>query len=486
MLRNSLPLWSLLALALPLGNAAGQPGVPEGQKRGVTISKEGAFEGYTLIAPLNGSDIYLVDMEGRAVHEWRTGLGIGSQYLLENGHLLLCARQPDAPRFQAGGQGGRIQELDWDGTVLWDYTFATEEGLQHHDIAWTPDETVLFIAYEYFPQERANEVGRDPSAVGAAGLWLEAVYEVMPLPPDDGEIIWEWHVSDHLIQDRHPDLPHFGTVADHPELVDINAGTGLSDLSPEEIDRLVALGYMTGAPTGAESRADWLHLNAINYHPELDQIALSTPNLSEIWIIDHSTSIAEAAGHEGGSAGRGGDLLYRWGNPATYDRGDESDQRLFFQHDVQWIPAGLPGEGHLLLFNNGQGRSEPPHSSILELVTPLQSDDSYALAGDAAYGPDEPVWEYTASPPGSFYSSFISGTQRLPNGNTLICEGDKGRVFEVTPAGEIVWEYLANIKTRETLLPAGVVPPFALFRATRIAADHPGLESRELNALAGH
>ncbi len=109
----------------------------------------------------------------------------------------------------------------------------------------------------------------------------------------------------------------------------------------------------------------------------LDQILISVHNFSEIWVIDHSTTTAEAASHSGGNSGMGGDLLYRWGNPAAYDSGSSADQQLFVQHDAQWIGNGLPGAGNILIFNNGQGRPDGDYSSVDEIVPPVASDGSY-------------------------------------------------------------------------------------------------------------
>src|SRR6185295_12281811 len=90
------------------------------------------------------------------------------------------------------------------------------------------------------------------------------------------------------------------------------------------------------------------------------QIVLSSPHMSEIWILDHSTTSDEAASHEGGASGHGGDLLYRHGNPKNYGGGSAADQVFFGQHNIQWIKKGLPGAGHLLVFNNGAGRGPGP------------------------------------------------------------------------------------------------------------------------------
>ena len=86
-----------------------------------------------------------------------------------------------------------------------------------------------------------------------------------------------------------------------------------------------------------------MHTNAVAYNAELDQIMLSIHAFSEVWIIDHGTTTEEAASHSGGKRGKGGDLLYRWGNPRAYRTGTNVDQRLFAQHNAHWIPEGLPG-----------------------------------------------------------------------------------------------------------------------------------------------
>jgi hypothetical protein len=124
-------------------------------------------------------------------------------------------------------------------------------------------------------------------------------------------------------------------------------------------------------------------MNSLDYNPALDQIVLSVRGNDEIWIIDHSTSKAEAAGHTGGRSGKGGDLIYRWGNPAAYKRGTVGNRLLIQQHDAEWIPDGYPGAGHITIFNNGYDRG---WSSIEEIVPPVDADGRYLLAPGKAYG----------------------------------------------------------------------------------------------------
>jgi hypothetical protein len=121
----------------------------------------------------------------------------------------------------------------------------------------------------------------------------------------------------------------------------------------DDKDKLKAIGYLGGGR--GPVNPDWTHFNGVAYNADLDQIVLSVHSFSEIWIIDHSTTTGEAAGHKGGRSGKGGDLLYRWGNPRVYRAGTVKDQKLFSQHNAHWIPKGYPGEGHLLVFNATAG-----------------------------------------------------------------------------------------------------------------------------------
>ena len=161
-------------------------------------------------------------------------------------------------------------------------------------------------------------------------------------------------------------------------------------------------------------------MNSIAYNAQLDQIVLSVRGCNEIWFLDHSTTTKEAAGHTGGKHGKGGDLIYRWGNPAAYRRGTTRDKQLVQQHDAQWIPDGYPGAGHITIFNNGYDRG---WSSVEEIVPPVDASGRYILEAGKAYGPEKPVWHYEAKNRTDFFSSEISGAHRLPNGNTLICAG---------------------------------------------------------------
>jgi hypothetical protein len=397
------------------------------------------FDGYTLFAPMRATTTYLINNGGEVVHTWASDYRPRmSAFLLENGNLVRTAQLGGNPTFDAGGAGGRVEEIDWDGTIVWDFEYSSSLHLLHHDIEPLPNGNVLMIAWEWKSAAEAIAAGRNPGLV-TDELWPDHIIEVEPTGASGGNIVWEWHVWDHLIQDYDSTKENYGIVADHPGLIDINFS----------------------------ERVDWNHINSVDYNQGFDQIILSVHAFSEIWVIDHSTTTEEAAGHAGGNSGKGGDILYRWGNPQAYRAGGEADRKFFRQHDAGWIESGLPGEGNILVFNNGPGRPGGDYSSVDEFVPPVDSNGTYYLAPDSAYGPENQIWTYTAENPGDFFALNLGGAQRLPDGNTLICDGPHGIFFEVTPEGDIVWEYVnlfPNPNGNNT------------FRVLRYAPDYPGLE----------
>jgi hypothetical protein len=460
-----------------------------GMPRGLISKTDQATPGYVVFSPLLSDTTYLVDMDGKVVHTWGSEYGpSGWLYLKENGNLLRGGRQPDAPVFGGGGQGGRIQEFTWDGELVWDYKFATENHLSHHDVSIMPNGNILVLAWEAKTPEEANKAGRKTEFIPKAGLWPDKVVELKPVGKNDAEVVWEWHMWDHMIQDFDQSKDNYGIPSEHPELLDINAGAYLpKPIAQEELDKALANNNAVTNSTLDNRGSDLYHLNAINYNADLDQIVLSTPALDEILIIDHSTTIAEASSHSGGRWGKGGDFLYRWGNPVNYGRGDSTYHRLGGQHDAKWIPKGFPGEGHLMIYNNNGPNSKKPYSAVYELTTPL-TDKGYELSSTGIFGPEEPSWQFVASDTLPAFSPFISGAHRMANGNTFVTVGAKGRYIEVTPEGKIVWDYwtpyagYVRMKDGTTPQPVGNLI-YATFRATHIPIDHPAVKGKVLKPL---
>jgi len=392
------------------------------------------YPGYTLFAPMASTTTYLVDANGDEVHSWPSSFRPGlSVYLLDDGSILRTenALAPgDTNRFDSGGAAGRIERIGWDGGSEWSFDLLTDGARTHHDVAPMPNGHVLAIAWEAMTESDALAAGRSASRVDATGLWPETLLEIAPTAASGGTIVWEWHARDHL-------------------------GSGSSRIA---ID------------AGANG-PDFLHLNSVDYDAELDQILVSSHGFGEVWVIDHSTTTAEAATNAGGHAGRGGDLLYRWGNPASYGAGTAADLAFYGQHDAEWIRMD-DGSRHVTVFNNGLRRPAGNYSSVDEIALPLMSDGTYATEG-ATYGPDALAYSYVAPDPTSFFAQNISGAQRLPNANTLICAGTTGVIFEITPAGSIVSTY--------TMPAFGSTSAASLvFRATRYGLDHPAFQGRTL------
>ncbi|OYT29665.1 hypothetical protein B6U98_01690 [Thermoplasmatales archaeon ex4572_165] len=378
-----------------------------------------SLEGYTLFGPEYGKQIYLMKNDGTLINRWESnniqGLGIE---LLKNGNLVRsCSTYPN-PIFPFGGFTGRLEMFNWNGSLIWEFDYSDSNVCLHHDIEVLPNGNILLIAWELITSDEVLSAGKNPEKFPWTYLASEHIIEIKPDDTYGGEIVWEWHLWDHLIQDYDSSKNNYGIVSEHPELVDINF----------EIDETVL-------------NPDNFHINSIDYNEKLDQILLSVRNYNEIWIIDHSTTTSQSMSHEGGISGKGGDILYRWGNPETYDKGTSEDRELYFQHDANWIDEGMPGEGNILIFNNGPHRPQGTYSSIDEINPPLENEYQYYFSESGRFGPFDLVWTYTAEEKTDFYSNHISSAQRISNGNTLICEGDDGYFFEVSSNKETVWEY---------------------------------------------
>ena len=417
--------------------------------------------GYTLFSPMASETSYLIDQYGREVHSWTSPGGYSglSSYLLEDGDLLrpvnLGNNQPG--EFSAGGSMGGFERISWDGDLEWFWTYSSETYRSHHDIEPLPNGNILIIAWEYKNASQAEEKGKilgDTSSrtIGTTSVWPDKVIEVKPVGIDDAEIVWEWSFWDHTIQDIDDTKDNFGVISDHPELIDINFG-GVGQ--------------------------NWLHCNGIDYNHLLDQIALSCRNTNEIYIIDHSTTSQEAAGHTGGNSGMGGDILYRYGNPESYDRGNSSDRLLFAQHDARWIEDGYPDGGKLMIFNNGNGRNIS-YSSVDVITLPINGS-KYFIENNQNFGPTNLSWTWDIGT--DMYSPIISGSTRLSNGNTLITFGVEGTFIEVDYSGNIVWKYISPVNNHGIMNQGDSIYEAngnKVFKITRHDGNHPALKGREL------
>ena len=170
-----------------------------GMPRGLISKTEEATPGYVIFSPLLSGTTYVVNTNGEVVHTWESEYGpSGWLYIKENGNLVRGGREPDAPIFGGGGQGGRLQEFTWDGNLVWNYRFANEAHLSHHDVAIMPNGNILAIAWEAKTFEETIKAGRKVETIPKAGLWPDMIVELKPVGNNDATIVWEWHLWDHM------------------------------------------------------------------------------------------------------------------------------------------------------------------------------------------------------------------------------------------------------------------------------------------------
>ena len=362
------------------------------------------YDGITLYNAINGPNsnrTVLIDNDGNQIQEWIGAEKIASTpYLLQGGELL---RPCIVPGNGGPAAGGRIQKFSYEGAVLWDFTFGDQNNQPHHDICPMPNGNVLIVAWDKKTQAEGIASGRQNLNTE---IWPTQIVEVMPTGLDSGEVVWEWHLWDHLVQDISPSIPNYGVISEHPEKIDINKGN-----------------IMGGGATG-----DWIHVNALDFHPELNQIVFSSNSLDEIFIIDHGITTEEAAGPAG-------DILYRWGNPNNYER--KGQHVLWNVHGVNWIDEGMPGENNLILFNNG---NDDNSSDVIEFIPPLLADGTYELNDNQSFAPfpGDYVFFYESN---DFYGDHLGGVYRLPNGNTIATNGPGAEIRELNAEGDIVWQH---------------------------------------------
>lgn len=428
---------------------------------GLVHTEPGNQDGYVLFAPLYSKTTYLIDKQGKQVHSWESQYYPKySAFLLEDGTLLRTGGV-DNPYFNnAPAAGGIIEKIAWDGRVIWSFRISDSTQCQHHDIALMPNGNILANVWEAINSKLAIEInGRDSDKVGSV-VWSEKIVEIDPV---QNKIVWQWRLWDHVSQNKNVEFTNYyqGSIADNPGRLNIN--------------------YVK---TSDPKNPSWIHMNAIDYNQQLDQIMVSAHSLGEIWIIDHGTTTKQATQSFGGKYGKGGDFLYRWGNPAAYDRGTEADRVIFGQHNPNWIRPGLPNAGKILLFNNGVGRPEGEYSSIEILEPPVDSQGNYNLDEKKPYGPDKLFWHYTDPIPTDLYTTNQSGVQQLPNGNINVCVGTKGTFFEVTPDKRVIWKYINPVIKDGIAIPGDKVDTGTglnnVFRTYLYLRDYPGLQNKVL------
>lgn len=414
---------------------------------GLVYNEFGVSEGYTLFSPEINTSVYLINNCGEKVNEWSFSEKPGATcYLLENGNLLRAGKDS-------------LEIRDWDNTLIWSYSVSDNGLNQHHDIEPLPNGNILMVCTDKFSAGEIVQEGRDSLNVGV-NFKLDKIVELKPVGTNNALIIWEWKFVDHLVQDIYSGFNNYGIVSNHPELLDINYSFSVSNPLP-----------------GTTLSTDYTHVNAVDYNAELDQILISCRHLSEIYIVDHSTTIAEAASHSGGNSNKGGDFLWRWGNPQAYGQGLEIDQKLFLQHDAKWVESGYLDAGKISVFNNLNNWVNQ-YSSI-HLIEPEIINDLYQESS-GRFLPINFDWSWD----GSLLSALMfqgrkCGVQSLPGGNLMVCETERGMVSEITKSGTPVWSYV-NPHGLTILNQNESVIANSIFRAEKYPVDYLGFLGQDM------
>lgn len=357
---------------------------------------------YTLYSTTGSANAYLVDTNGTTYHTWSFGATSHtgySTYMIPGGTLVRSVSH-SGNSFTGGGMTGQVQKVDWNGNVIWDFVYSNTQYCMHHDICPMPNGNVLLISYEL---KTSAEVIAAGSSSFTGTMWPDKIIEVQPTGATTGTIVWEWHVWDHLVQNvDSTKANYYPSITDHPELLNIN--------------------YQT--------QKDWMHMNGIDYNPLLDQIVFSSHNMDEMYVIDHSTTSAEAAGHTGGKSGKGGDFLYRWGNPASYQAAGTTDFNVM--HDAHWVPLDCPRAGYLVGYNNN-GISN--NQSCVDMINPPYDGYNYSHTPGTAYAPSTYDFRHACNG----HNGNMGNSQQLPNGNMLVCIAQSGYIYELDSAQNIIW-----------------------------------------------
>ncbi|MDR1512659.1 MAG: aryl-sulfate sulfotransferase [Propionibacteriaceae bacterium] len=375
-----------------------------------------AWSGYTVFPSAKGA--LLIDMRGHEVNLWPGTHGFPDK-ILPGGFVLTTTGQRDPKRGYMDGFD--LVQLSWDGDVVWrfhDNEAIDDPGLpfatlarQHHDHQ-REGSTVGYFAPGAAPRTDGgttlilvHQDVEDPR-ISDKPLLDDRIIEVTW----EGETVWEWRPVEHFAELDFDETARNALFRD-PALV----GTG---------------------------RGDWLHLNCVStlgpnpwhdagderFHP--DNIIWDARNANILAIVSKAT----------------GRVVWRVGPDFSATPELRQLGWIIGQHHLHMIPAGLPGAGNLLVFDNGGWGGYGAPSGLSRYGFNSQHR---AWSRVVELNPQtlEVVWEHTARSAGwadrsRFYSPYVSSAQRLPNGNTLLTEGSDGRLIEVTAAGETVWEYI--------------------------------------------
>ncbi len=375
--------------------------------------------GYTLFMGRQIGAI-LINMNGKVVRQWKDFMGMPCK-MIKGGHILGSLAARDAAI--ASQDFADVTMIDWDGNVEWTFNkydhVNDPDGIewaarQHHDYQMEGNP----VGYPVPGQEVTPDFGKmlilthkdvNKPKISPHQLLDDCVIEI----DREGNILWEWSVIDHFNE--------FGFTEEQKNAMYRDP---------------------TMRPTG---QGDLFHINCASYvgpnhwYDEGDErfnpqnIIMDSRECNIMFIVSHET----------------GEIVWQVGPDFTKTPELRIFGTIVGPHHTHMIPKGLPGEGHIMVYDNGgwAGYGAPNQFSKTGLKV-SRRDGSRVVEFDPTTL--EIVWECKGEEIGAtdapftthyFYSPLTSDAQRLPNGNTFICEGTSGRFMEFTPDNELVWEY---------------------------------------------
>lgn len=391
---------------------------------GVTLyNPEKAYNGYTIFNAA-GLGALLIDQNGKEVQLWK-GLNGFPNKILPGGYVFGSTGQRN-PKYGVQDEFDLVQ-VDWEGNVVWkfDHTeFIQDPGeqprwmaRQHHDFQRQGSSTGYYSPAEKVLVNEGNTIILVHENIKNTDISEKILLDDKIIEVDwEGNIIWEWRPQEHF-----------------------------HELDFDEAAKNILYRDPNFRPSGG-GMGDWLHINSVStigpnqWYDNGDE-RFAPENI--IWDSREANIIAIISK-------KTGRIVWQLG--PNYDSSKELRDIgwIIGQHHAHIIPRGLPGEGNLLVFDNGGwgGYGSPNPSSPTGRMN-AKRDYSRILEINPVTLKIE--WQYTPAEAGfvnpldsyRFYSPFVSSAQRLPNGNTLITEGSDGRIFEVTKEYEIVWEYIS-------------------------------------------
>jgi hypothetical protein len=386
---------------------------PYKYESGVTLyDKTSACRGYTLITLTSENhasqpnekygEVLLIDMKGDTVHSWKTPFPVFYSRLMPDGNLIAVLRcsKDGSQRFdfgkaKMGGETGLLMEFDWEGNIVFQYF----DPMMHHDFLKRTNGNYVYLGREKIPAKLMKRVrgGQKGTEHENGTMYSDYIREISP----NTETVWEWHSMDHLDPD-----------------IDIISAT--------------------------HCRKEWAHINAIDVMPDGNVLCDGRYTDSAL-IVDRES----------------GKVLWRWGNVAYLDEETQTIEHKNVRdpytmggpHAAHLIPEGLPGEGNMLIYDNGMytyhSRALEVDIKTDEIVWHSEVDDFLGIAEGRVH-----------------FSVFISNAERLRNGNTLICSGGNGIIFEVTKEKKMVWHWTRPVPNEDGPLRWGI------FKAHRYSTDY--------------